>query len=335
MRRVLCSVIGLLLVAASASAGEVFNAIKSAKSIHCGVSTGVQGFSERGPDGRWRGLDVDFCRAVAAAVLGDPEKAAFKPLPSLARFPALMSGEIDLLARNTTWTLSRESGMGVSFVGPLLFTRQGVMVRKADGFRRPEDLSGAVVAVVKNSTQEIGLDFWSTIKSIRSKNRFFDSNELALESYLKGECQGLASDVFLLEAMRHHAPDGADKHMILVENNSMAPLSPAVRSGDRKWLLAVRAVWACLLLAEEMELTQASFADAAAPTPMRLRFNSRTDSVAKSLGLEPGWAARAVAAVGSYGEMFERNLGSGSSLHLERGPNRLWSKGGLMIPPLF
>lgn len=325
----------LFLLTTPAWAGEVFLSVKGAKSLHCGVSTGVPGFSERGPDGRWRGLDADFCRAVAAAVLGDAEKAAFKPLPTLARFPALMSGEIDLLARNTTWTLGRESGMGVSFVGALLYTRQGVLVRKSSGFRRPEDLGGAVIAAVKNSTQEIGLEFWSAVKGIRATPRFFDSNEPALECYLKGECQGLASDVFLLEAFRHNAPDGEDKHMILVEEKSMAPLSPAVRSDDREWLLAVRAVWACLLLAEEMDLTRASFAAGAEPTPMSRRFVARTDSVARGLGLEPGWAARAVAAVGSYGEMFERNLGSGSPLRLERGPNRLWSKGGLMIPPLF
>lgn len=324
-----------LFLAGHAFAGETLSTIKNAGMLRCGVSTGVPGFSERDKDGRWDGLDADFCRAVAAAILGDPEKVKFTPLPALARFPALMSGEIDLLARNTTWTVGREAAMNLVFTGPLLYSLQGVMVRTASGIRQLPELAGKTLCVVAGTTQDAALDSWAQKRDIRVEKRSFDNDVAARTAYFAGECQGYASDDFLLEAARLQAPDGREAHAVLVEKGAMDPLSPAVRRDDAQFTQVVKAVWACLLLAEEAGLTRASLAASNTAVPAVTRFQAQSDALAKALGIPPGWALRAVAAVGNYGELFERHLGTGSQLGLERGPNRLWSAGGLMLPPGF
>lgn len=335
MRHFMLVFVTWLLIAGSAVAGETFATVKSARMLRCGVSTGLPGFAERDAAGRWNGLDVDFCRAVAAAVLGDPQKVSFKPLPTLARFPALMTGEIDILARHTTWTLGREAAMGIVFVGPLLYSRQGVMVRASSGIRQFGDLNDKSICVVKGSTQDDSLYFWARRRGLHIERKQFDSDDLARQGYSEGACQGYASDAVLLEALRLRAPGGKDAQVILREDWAMDPLSPVVRRDDNAWLQVVKAVWASLLLAEEMGLTQASFAPGAPPSQAAAVYGIKSDALAKILGVPPGFAGRAVAAVGNYGEMFERNLGSGSPLHLDRGPNRLWSDGGLMLPPGF
>lgn len=335
MRHLVLTCLLLLALAGSAFAGETLATVKTAKMLRCGVSTGIAGFSERSADGVWSGIDVDFCRAVAAAVIGDPTRVSYKPLPTLARFPALMSGEIDILARNATWTLRREAMLGIVFTGPLVYSTQGVMVGSQSGIGDIPDLDNKTICVVKDSTQDVSLNFWAMRKGLHLEKLDFDNDEQAREGFFKGQCQGYASDAMLLASLRSTAPGGKDAYKIIKDDRTLDPLSPAVRQGDNEWRQLVEAVWASLLLAEEFGLGQAAFAPGAPMSPPKEVFLYKSDTLAKSFGVEPGWAARAVAAVGNYGEMYQRNLGSESPLGLEPGPNRLWSQGGLLVPPDF
>lgn len=335
MGRIVQLVCLLWLFAGTALAGETLDSVKSSKMLRCGVSTGILGFSGKDADGRWNGLDVDFCRAVAATVVGDPERVSYKALPTLARFPALMSGEIDILARNTTWTLRREASLGIVFTGPLVYSPQGILVGSQGTIRDIAALDATRVCVVRDSTQDASLMYWAMRKGLHIEKIDFDSDEQAREGFFQGACQGYASDAVLLASMRLKAPGGKDAYTIIQDDLTLDPLSPAVRQGDNQWRQVVEAVWASLLLAEEFGLTQADFQPDAPMSPAKDVFLRKSDLLAKALGIEPGWAARAVAAVGNYGELFTRNLGSDSPLQLERGPNRLWSRGGLMLPPDF
>lgn len=335
MRQFLLLCTLLWLMAGPAVAGETLSTVKSSKMVRCGVSTGITGFSEQDGEGRWHGLDVDFCRAVAAAALGDPKRVAFKALPTLARFPALMSGEVDILARNATWTLRREVMLGIVFTGPLVYSTQGILVGAQSGIKQAADLDNTKICVVRDSTQDVLLMFWARRKGLHIEKVVFDSDEQAREGFFQGACQGYASDAVLLAALRLKAPGGKDAYAIITDDRTLDPLSPAVRQGDNEWRQLVEAVWASLLLSEELGLGQAAFAPDAPMTPAKEVFMQKSDTLAKPFGIEPGWAARAVAAVGNYGEMFERNLGAKSPLGLEPGPNRLWSQGGLMLPPDF
>jgi len=335
MRQLLltCSIVWLM--AGTALAGETLVSVKSSKMVRCGVSTGITGFSEQSAEGHWSGMDVDFCRAVAASVLGDPQRVSFKALPTLARFTALMGGEIDILARNTTWTLRREAALRIVFTGPLVYSPQGVLVHAASGIRGIADLNNTKICVVKDSTQDASLHFWAMRQGFHIEKLGFDTDEQARDGFFQGACQGYASDAMLLAAMRLKAPGGKDAYGIIQDDRTLDPLSPAVRQGDDAWRQLVEAVWASLLLAEEYGLAQKDVMPDMPMSPAKEAFLQKSDAMAQNLGIEPGWAARAVAAVGNYGEMFQRNLGSKSPLGLEQGPNRLWSQGGLMVPPDF
>lgn len=322
-------------MAGTAFAGETLSSVKSAKTVRCGVSTGIPGFSARGDDGSWSGLDVDFCRAVAAAVIGDPQRVTFKPLPTLARFPALMSGEVDILARNTSWTLRREATLGIVFTGPLVFSTQGVLVRAQNGIEKIPDLDNMKICVVRDSTQDVSLLFWAKRRGLHIKKVACESDEQAREGFFQDICQGYASDALLLAAIRTKAPGGKDAYTIIEDEQTMDPLSPAVRQGDHEWRQLVESVWATLLLADEFGLGQADFQPNAPESKAREVFLAKSDALAKAFGIEPGWAARVIGSVGSYTEMFRRNLGADSPLELPPGPNRLWSQGGLLIPPDF
>jgi len=334
MRRILQFFCLLWLMTGTAMAGETLDSVKSSRMVRCGVSTGIPGFSEKDAQGRWSGVDVDFCRAVAAAV-GEGTRVSYKALPTLARFPALMSGEVDILARNTTWALGREVRLGIVFTGPLVYSSQGVLVRAESGMADIAALDNTKICVVKDSTQDASLLYWAMRMKLHIDKVGFDSDEQAREAFLRGECQGYASDAVLLASMRLGAPGGKDAYGIIKDASTMDPLSPAVRQGDDAWRQLVETVWAALLLAEEFGLGQADFTPGAPMSRAKEVYLRKSDTLAKAFGIEPGWAARAVAAVGNYGEMFARNLGPDSPLHLERGPNRLWSQGGLMIPPDF
>ena len=311
----------------SATAGETLTDIKARGFVRCGVSEGIAGFSAKGSSGRWAGLDADFCRAVAAAALGDVEKVTFVPLRASARFPALQLKAIDLLARNTTWTLDREAGLQVHFAGILFYDGQGFMVPAGSRVKSITQLDGATICVEKGTTHERNLADYSAANRIRVTPLVIDSATGVVDAFFAGRCGAYTSDSSQLAAARLLAPGGRS-FLIFPERISKEPLGPVVRRGDDDWLSLVRWVLFALVAAEEKGITKAT-----ARTP-DLGRALRTDSdVARALGTDPDWALRAVESVGNYGEIFERNLGNQSPLKLERGLNRLWTQGGLMYPP--
>lgn len=316
-------------------AGEVMDSIRARGELRCGVSEGIPGFSEQDATGRWRGLDADFCRAVAAALLGDAEKVAFVPLKSSTRFPALQARQIDLLARNTTWTLTREALLQVQFPAVLFYDGQAFMVAKSSGISRLADLKDGKVCVGKGTTHEANLADYARIHDLAWQPLVIDSAPAVAEALFAGRCTAYTSDASELAAMRLRAPGGAAAFVILPERISKEPLAPVVRGDDPQWTSLVRWVLYVLLLAEEHGVTQANV-----ETKVREfggatgRLLSGQDTrLARALGAKDDWVIRAVRAVGNYGELYERNVGSASPLGIERGLNRLWSDGGLMYAP--
>ena len=320
---------------APASAGQTLETVMSRGTLRCGVSEGIAGFSERDSSGRWTGFDVDFCRAVAAAVLGDPGKAAFVPLRASARFPALQAGTIDLLLRNTTWTLGREAGLKVQFPGILLYDGQGFMVPAQSGVREIAQLNGATVCVEKGTTSLQNLTDHFAARRWQVTPLVLDSVREATEAFFSGRCSAYTSDASQLAAARLRAPGGPQAFLILPERISKEPLGPVVRRGDDDWFTAVRWVLFALVAAEESGLTRDTVAVRVGDSrdPSLRRAAGLEGGFGAALGLREDWAVRAIQAVGNYGEMFNRNLGSRSALQLERGHNRLWTEGGLMYAP--
>jgi general L-amino acid transport system substrate-binding protein len=312
--------------ASPATAGETVRAVTARGHLSCGVSEGIAGFSEPDARGRWVGLDADFCRAVAAAVLGDAEKVRFVPLRSSTRFPALQAGKIDLLVRNTTWTLTREALLGVQFPAVLFYDGQAFMVPKAAGIAAPAELRGATVCVEKGTTHEGNLAGYFAARGLTVSPLVIDSAAQVTEAFFAGRCQAYTSDASQLAAARLRAPGGPQGYVILAERISKEPLGPVVRDGDGQWVTLVRWVLHALVLAEERGITRAS-AGALRLAP------AKGEWLARALGVRQGWLERAVQAAGHYGELFDRNLGEGSPLKLERGPNRPWTQGGLLYAP--
>jgi general L-amino acid transport system substrate-binding protein len=299
------------------------------------VSEGIAGFSEKDAAGRWHGLDADFCRAVAAAVVGDGERVQFVPLKASTRFPALQARRIDLLARNTTWTFSREVALGLQFPAVLFYDGQGFMVPAGSGITRPADLNGATVCVEKGTTHERNLAFYFGSRGLAVTPLVIDSSREVVEAFHAGRCRAYTADGSRLAAARVSAPGGPASVEILPERISKEPLAPAVLGTDREWVAVVRWVLYALVAAEEYGATRNTVDAvlAAGRTPLSRLPGDQKAVLATALGIQPGWAVRAVKAAGNYGEIYERNLGSGSPLAIERGLNRLWSDGGLMYPP--
>lgn len=325
------------LSAAPVLAGPTLDTVKANKAVRCGVSEGLLGFSLKDETGRWQGFDIDFCRAVAAAILGEPDKVVFVPVTEASRFPVLLAGKIELLMRTTTQTFDREAAIGVHFAGIYYYDGQAFMVPRQSGLSRLADLSGATICLGKRTTHEINLaDYFS--------QRGWTFTPLALESvaemraaFLGGQCRALTSDRSQLAAMRMMAPGDPEDYLILPESISKEPLGPVVRRGDEEWLTLVKWVLFALIEAEERGITQAnvhSLKDTA-KDPGTRRFLASEGLSEKALGLRPGWVVRVIEAVGNYGEIYERNFGSQSRLKLERGLNRLWTQGGLMYSPPF
>lgn len=335
--RTLFSTLLCLFLAMPCWAGETLNSILARKTIRCGVSPDIPGFALHDAQGQWSGMDVDFCRAMAAAVLQTPDKVSFVPLPTRARFSSLLSKEIDLLSRNTSQTIGRESQLGVLFAGPLFITGQAFLVRSEDAGKGLKGLDNATIAVIKGSTHVHNLDYVAAKNNLRFHPVLFDGLELAARAFLDGQCAALTNDATVLAAVRLLAPKGEQSLTLLPGLHSREIISPVVRQDDIPWLLTVRAVLSALVTAEELGLTSATL-QAASITPatgdIRV-FLDRTDTLAASLGLTPGWAGRAIAAVGNYGEMLERNLGKNGPLKLERGPNRLVRDGGMIYAVPF
>ena len=320
----------------SAQATSTLDTVKKRGELVCGVSQGSAGLSLADSQGRWAGLDVDVCRAIAAAVLGSPDKVRFVPLSSQQRFPALQSGEIDVLNRNTTVTSSRDSGLGVMNAGITFYDGQGIMVPKTLGVKSATELNGAEVCVQPGTVNEQNLvDYFQ--KHNMTYRPVVIENLVELEqAFYAGRCDVYLSDASTLAASRAARAANADDYVILPERLNKSPLGPFVRQDDPKWAAIVRWTVNALVAAEEMDITSQnikSFANS--KDPQVRRFLGLDAGVGKSFGLEEVWVSNVVQGVGNYGEIWERNLGPKTPLKLDRGLNAQWNNGGLLYSPPF
>lgn len=317
-----------------AMAGSVLKGIQTRSQLVCGVSTGVAGFSAADSQGKWQGLDVDICRAIAAAVLGDAGKVRFVPLNAQQRFTALQSGEIDLLARNTSFTLSRDASLGLHTTAITYYDGQGFMVSAKSKIKSAKQLKGQTVCVQSGTTSEKNLSDYSRANQLALKPVVFDKFEAANSAYFAGRCLAYSTDVSGLASVRNKQAKNSADHLILPDLISKEPLGPMLRRGDDEWLAVVKWVIYGLIEAEERGITQANMLQQKTSSdPAVQRLLGGGEDLGKLLGLDKDWLARALAAVGNYGEVFERNLGLKSATGLPRGANRLWSQGGLLYAP--
>jgi len=319
----------------NAEAGVTLDNIRKSKQLRCGVSENLEGFSSQDSRGRWQGLDADFCRAVAAAALGDPEKVKFVPLATPARFPALKLGTIDLLSRNTTYTFSREAEMGIHFPGILYYDYQAIIVPLRSKIRKIKDLNGAKICLIKGTTSENNLSDYFNTRSLSFTPLIFNSGEEAAKAFLAGSCKAASSDVSKLTVLKLRTTEEKDKFRMLPDIISKEPLGPAVRRGDEEWLTLVKWVLFALIEAEEQGASRMNarfqyYENADLSVQALLGTNG---GAGKALGLRDDWVVQVIEAGGNYGEIFERNIGRQSRLKLERGLNKLWTKGGLLFSP--
>ena len=323
------------LATTPAQAGKTLDGIKQRGTIQCGVSTGVAGFSLPDSQGKWSGFDADFCRALAAAVLGDANKVNFVPLNSQQRFSAIQSGEVDLLARNTTWTLNRDASLGLSFTGVTYYDGQGFLVPKKLKVTSAKQLKNAEICVQSGTTNEKNLADYFRAQNVKVKPVVFEGFEASFKAFFSGRCQAYTTDISGLAGVRNKETKNPDDYVILPEVISKEPLGPAVRRGDDEWFAIVRWVAFALIEAEEYGITQANVdrIKAESQDPSIGRLLGSSEDTGKLLGLNRDWAARAIKAVGNYGEIFARNVGPDSVLKLPRGLNNLWNKGGILFAP--
>ena len=318
-----------------ALAGKTLDAIKQRDQIVVGVSTGVAGFSAADSQGRWSGFDVDFGKAFAAAVLGDANKVRWVPLSSQQRFTALQSGEVDVLSRNTSFTLTRDASLGLFQTAINFFDGQGFMVPAKTKVKSANQLKGASVCLQSGTTTEKNLTDFSRAHNLNLKPVVFEKIEAANAAYFSGRCQAYTTDASGLAAIRSREAKDPKEHVILPELISKEPLGPLVRRGDDEWFTIVKWVVWGLIEAEEAGITQAG-ADklkAESTDPVVQRLLGKSDDMGKLLGLDRDWLLRAVKAVGNYGEIYERNVGEKTPVGLPRGKNALWNQGGLLYAP--
>lgn len=316
----------------SAHAGKTIDTIKQRDQISIGISSGVPGFSAADSKGQWTGLDVDVGKAIAAALLGDASKVKWVPLVSQQRFTALQSGEVDVLSRNTSVTLTRDASMGLAFTAVVFYDGQGFMVPAKTKVTSAKQLKGATVCVQSGTTSEKNMTDFSRIHKLNLKPVVFDKFDAANAAYFAGRCQAYTTDASGLASVRAKEAKDSKEHVILTDLISKEPLGPLVRRGDDEWLAVVRWVVHGLVEAEENGITQANVdklkADTTDPTIGRLL--GKTEDTGKLLGLDKEWLVRAIKAVGNYGEIYERNVGEKTPVGLARGKNKLWTDGGLM-----
>jgi len=326
--------LAIATAASPAWAGKTLDAVKQRGQVVCGVNTSGPGFSNADSQGKWTGLDVDFCKAVAAAVLNDASKVKFVPLNSQQRFTSLQAGEVDVLSRNSTWTLTRDASLGILFTGINYFDGQGFMVPKKLNIANAKKMNGATVCVQAGTTSEKNVADYFGANNMKYKPVVFDTAEAITSAFFAGRCQVYTTDMSDLAGARTKAPK-ADDYVILPEVISKEPLGPSVRRGDDEWFEIVRWTLFAMLEAEENGLTQANVdaQKASSKDPNVQRFLGVSEDTGKLLGLDKEWAYRIVKQVGNYGESFERNLGPKSPVGLPRGVNNLWTKGGLMYAP--
>jgi general L-amino acid transport system substrate-binding protein len=321
------------MTSAASAQTKTLDTVKQRGQLACGVNTGLPGFAAPDDKGVWSGLDVDYCKSIAAAVLGDASKVRYVPTTPKERFTALQSGEIDVLSRNTTWTISRDSSLGLSFAGVNYYDGQGFMVKKTTKIKSAKELGGATVCVQTGTTTELNLaDFFRTNK-LQYKPLVFEKLDDALRAYQADRCDSYTTDASGLYASRLQMAN-PDDHIVLPDIISKEPLGPVVRQGDFQWFTIVKWVHFALLNAEEAGVTKANVDEmAASANPDIKRLLGKEGDFGKGIGLDNDWAYRIVKQVGNYGELFDRNVGSGSRLKIERGLNDLWTKGGLQYGP--
>ncbi len=338
MKRILLSLAaGLALAAAAASpslAQSTLEKIKARGNIICGTSEGVPGFSLQDKNGVWHGFDTDVCRALAAAIFNDPDKASYLSLSSKNRLVALQAGEIDVLARTTTWSLGRDIGQGVSFTAVNYYDGQGFIVRKKLGVSTVKDLTGASVCVAQGTTTELNLADYGRTHGIKFETVAFATLEDTVQAYEAGRCDAYTTDLSALAGTRGRLKD-PDEHILLQEVISKEPLGPWVRKNDPAWFDLVRWTVIATIDAEELGVTQANVEDLAknSQNPEIRRMLGAEGKFGEALGLTNDWVVRIVKAVGNYGESFERHFGPKTSNPLPRGVNKLWTQGGLQYGP--
>lgn len=330
LKKVLLAGVGITLGLSFTAQADTLAEVQKRGMLSCGVTTGLAGFSQKDEKGQWSGIDVDICRAVAAAVLGDAKKVQYKPLTAKERFTALQSGEIDLLARNTTWTLVRDTSLGLNFVGVNYYDGQGFLVKKSLGVSKLEELDGANFCIQAGTTTELNLADYFRTHNMTFTAVTYDTSDQTRAGFDSGRCDVLTSDQSQLYALRIGLkdPEGA---IVLPEVISKEPLGPVVRQGDDVWFNIAKWSLAAFIEAEYLGITAANaekLAKSGSPEQKRL-LGSEGDAGAK-MGLSADWAKNIVMQVGNYGESFERNVGMDSPLKIKRGLNAQWNKGGIL-----
>ncbi|MFZ5736350.1 amino acid ABC transporter substrate-binding protein (PAAT family) [Rhodopseudomonas thermotolerans] len=317
----------------SSADAQTLKTVKDRGMLSCGVSQGLPGFSSPDDKGNWTGLDVDVCRAIAAAIFDDPSKVKFVPLSAKDRFTALQSGEIDVLSRNTTWTLSRDTSLGVNFAGVSYYDGQGFMAKKALKVNSALELNGASICVQTGTTNEQNVADYFKGNNMKYEVIAFANADEAVKAYESGRCDVFTSDVSQLYAQRLKLAAPME-HVVLPEVISKEPLGPLVRHGDDQWFDIVKWTLFAMINAEELGITQKNVDESAKSDKPELKRVFGTDgNLGEQLGLTKDWVARIIKATGNYGESFERNVGTGSKLEIARGLNKLWNKGGIMYAP--
>ena len=330
-------VIGLAAAAAlsgTVNAGATLDAVKGKGFVQCGVSTGLPGFSSADDKGQFTGIDVDICRAVAAAIFGDAEKVKYSPLTAKERFTALQSGEIDMLSRNTTWSYTRDSSLGLNFTGVNYYDGQGFLVTKNLGVKSALEMDGASFCIQAGTTTELNLADYFRANKMSYTPITFDTSDQTIKAFEAGRCDALTSDQSQLYALRIKLSD-PNSAMVLPEVISKEPLGPVVRQGDDEWFNVVKWSLYAMINAEELGVTSANVDEmkASSTDPNVRRLLGIEGVKGEWMGLPDDWGYNIVKHVGNYGEVFERNVGMGSPLGIARGLNALWSKGGIQYAP--
>jgi general L-amino acid transport system substrate-binding protein len=320
----------MMVAGTVAQAGQTFDAVKQKGFVQCGVSTGLAGFSNPDSQGNWTGLDVDMCRAVAAAMFGDAGKFKVTPLTPVQRFTALQSGEIDVLTRNTTQTLTRDTTLGLIGAGVNFYDGQGIMVKKELGVKSAKELGGATICVQPGTTTELNLADWFRGNNLQFKPVVVEKLDEVIRAFVAGRCDAFTTDKSQLASVRTTL-EKPDAYVILPETFSKEPLGPMVRQGDEAWFNVVRWSLFAMIEAEEYGITSKNVNDMLqSKDPNVQRILGVTPGMGKNLGVDNAWALNIVSQVGNYGESFERNVGKDSPMKLERGLNATWRDGGLM-----
>ncbi|MFZ5675916.1 MAG: amino acid ABC transporter substrate-binding protein [Pseudomonadota bacterium] len=325
--------LGLGVAAVSAASAGTLDDVKAKGFIQCGSNPSLIGFGFPDDQNNWTGFDVDFCRGLAAAIFNDPTKVKFTPLSAKERFTALQSGEIDVLSRNTTWSMSRDTSLGLKFAGITYYDGQGFMVKKSLGVNSALNLNGASVCTQTGTTTELNLADYFKANNMTYQVVAFEKNEEVLKAYQDGRCDVYTTDQSGLyaERLKLAAPDD---HVILPEIISKEPLGPLVRQGDDAWFNVVKWTYFALVNAEDLGITQKNVDEMKNSTnPEVMRFMGKEGDFGVGIGLTNDWAAQIIKHVGNYGEIFDRNLGEGTKLKIARGKNALWNKGGLQYAP--